>query len=205
MLHPDGLEVVVKSVTTGNQYHEYERAGDTDADNEKMVRYIEAVSDERFMIEVRIKPTFLYYSAEGISISTRIDGGVVRRKNFMYKRCRDMKEIQQVFEKNHTSAKVGGQWAKIGFAFGELQFGTYTCLHAIVFKGWLTLLADDDLTADTTLLKRQGSRLGNIQITVQRGYYKRRTTPKKLSSECAATEAASPRLLKDSKISHATK
>lgn len=205
MLHPDGIEVVIKSVAAKTRYQEYEKAENADADNDKVVRYIEAANDERFMIEVRIKPTFLYYSAEGIKISTYIDGGVVNCWNFMSKPSRDLKGIEQILEKVHVSAKVGGQWAKTGFAFGELRFGTYTCSHTIVFKSWLTLLADDNLSADTKSLKRQRSKLGNIRITVQRGYRERRTTPIEWSSRCAATETASPRLLKDSKISHAIK
>lgn len=205
MLHPDGLEVVIRSVAAGNQYREYERAGDTDADNEKIVRYIEAVDDQQFMIQVNIKPYFLYFMADGVRITVEIDGGVVRDWEFISKPSVGKRKTDRVFIKAHGCERhVSGLWEKVEFIFAKLQIGTIQASTKLGSNANICF-PDNHSSADAALMERLEPQIGKIVVTIQRGYCGTRSCATRKQSGRVASGAASSKFINDTKISHATK
>jgi hypothetical protein len=80
MLHPDGFEVYIKCLDRDEIYTEYTKPGDNEIPDSKIIeKYIEVSSGERYAIVVAIKGHYDFQDAEGISISTLIDDGVMNQ------------------------------------------------------------------------------------------------------------------------------
>lgn len=86
-------------------------------------KFIGAITDLTYHIEVNLKPSFQLYAADGIWIGIKIDGGVVSQGR-EYSR-RDIKEKWRTgspFLDTDVEFRQGSIWRKSTFSFGSLTW-----------------------------------------------------------------------------------
>jgi len=120
MLHPDGVEVYIKSLDSQQPFKEYVNPGLKDS-SKKMERFIDVEGGERFSIVVRTTESFNFFQADGLKIGFNIDRRAVSVWQFRDKL--DMKT--KVFEKVQAVQNIDGRLMKAGFSFGHLILGLF--------------------------------------------------------------------------------
>lgn len=126
------IEVRVVSSSDGRQFVEYENPKPITSTNNQWwqsEKFIEAITDAAYHIEVYIQPNFKLHGADGIKIGLKIDGGDVVGHSKYYDR-------ESVVQKQRTGLPViddrvrihqasgqGPRWHKSKYSFGSLKIG----------------------------------------------------------------------------------
>jgi len=76
MLHSDGIEVYIKSLTRYEPCIEYVSPHKPEPSNSKSVeRYIEIIPDEQFAINVKVTENFNFRGQRGVLVNYLVDDG----------------------------------------------------------------------------------------------------------------------------------
>lgn len=122
MLHPDGIEVYIKSLDRDLPYVEYMKPGDSEeAGSKRVKRYIEVAPGERFSVVVEIKKGFDCRGQPHIQSWLYIDDGAVNTCAITRSDLLKSKNFTETFDQSRHH--VGEKWVMAGFSFAELGLG----------------------------------------------------------------------------------
>lgn len=125
MVTNEDIEVHIVSTSDGHRLVEYDNPkANASSDKHSSEKFIEAITGLTFRIEVKVKPSFQLYAADGIQIGLRIDGEVVRHST--YRRWDQVEKMQRTgkpFIDSSASFLDGLVWRKITYSFGSLKIG----------------------------------------------------------------------------------
>ncbi|KAL8724998.1 MAG: hypothetical protein Q9181_006578 [Wetmoreana brouardii] len=145
------VDVCVVSKATMQPIPEYYKPGLTVDDLRHSTEwYIEAKPGTDFQVQVFIKPGFEFWSAWGIEVGIKIDGGVVEYGLRFSKQSVEAMQLSKkpiVFDSVlHSETR---QHLSIGFQFGSLSI-------------------DEDIDVTQTVLDSQAANLGVIQVSINK-------------------------------------
>jgi hypothetical protein len=128
MLHPDGIEVCIKSLARYEPYVEYVEPHNSESSNSKSVeRYIEIIPGEHFAINVKVTENFDFRGQRGAWVHYLIDGGT--SVGNMYRNLKRFK-IHPVVEISEGAHMVEGAQILAGFCFAQWECGkNYSYCH----------------------------------------------------------------------------
>lgn len=119
------VEVHIVSSSDGHELVEFDNPkAVASTDNYWSERFIEATTYQAYHIEVKLKPSFKLYAADGIRITFYIDGGTIRNSIFY--------DRNSVEKKQKTGSPIicstaifrgGAVWHQATFSFGSLEIG----------------------------------------------------------------------------------
>lgn len=125
MVRIKDVEVHIVSSSDGRQIVEFDSPNAiTSTGNNSSERFIEAITDQAYHVEVKLKPSFKLYTADGIKIKLYIDGGTV--DGFRYYDRNSVEEKQRTgspFIHSTASFREGALWHRTKFSFGSLKIG----------------------------------------------------------------------------------
>ncbi|QDS76762.1 hypothetical protein FKW77_001748 [Venturia effusa] len=149
MLHPDGLEVYIKSLDRDEPYVEYTKPDNSEvADSKSKERYIEVVPGERFSVVIKIKKDFDCHDQPWIRSGVFIDNGTVNTES---NRRTDFAKISDLtLEISNSYQCIEGKWFVAGSSFAELTL-------------------DEDLVHEDSTLSSLEETLGRIRVVIALG------------------------------------
>lgn len=119
------VEVHIVSSSDGRELVEFDNPkAIASTDNYLSERFIEAITYQAYHIEVKLKPSFKLYAADGIKINLYVDGGTVNQSQFY--------DRDSVEKKQKTGSPIiystaifreGAVWHQVTFSFGSLEIG----------------------------------------------------------------------------------
>jgi hypothetical protein len=130
MLHPDGIEVYVKSVDKEEAYKEYEKEENNETENQKhMIRYIEAVPGETYEIVLKLHPKFRLYQryelhgGSGLHMQCSIDK--LRQCRFLDESYLSAMVNRRSYTRSTVHRKIGAEWRTMALSFADLTLGVW--------------------------------------------------------------------------------
>lgn len=125
MVTNDHIEVHIVASSDGRQLAEYDDPkASASSDRHLLERFIEATTGLIYRIEVKVKPEFELFAADGISFNLNIDGEVVNQSVY-YGRV-EVEKRQRTgspFIDSWAMLLEGSLWRKLTYTFGSLKIG----------------------------------------------------------------------------------
>lgn len=126
MIHSDGIQVVIRSVTRGTKYKEYEvpsgKSPMPDPKGQWMQRYIQVEPGEKYAITVRTLPNLQATGKPYLVCTWQVDDAREwKRRNALHEGrygCR-----WEAFDVKSTVYQTGNRWFRTALEFGSLQVG----------------------------------------------------------------------------------
>lgn len=123
-----GVQVRIVSSSDGRDFVEYDNPkATTSSDDHSSEKFIEAITDRTYHIEVNVLPSFKLYTADGIKIGLRIDGTAVDK--YRYHKRDEVEKKQKTgapFIDSWVNFREGSTWRRTKYSFGPLKIGK-TC------------------------------------------------------------------------------
>ena len=163
-----GIEVVVRQFESHTPYQEYKatRASPLYVPR-KNVRFIEAVTNERFEIGVIVPNTFRFGYYPHLQIAYDIDGGVAQFYNYIDKADKQAgRPMTDCLD--HAHRYIDGKWEEVGYTFGQTVFGKCSCRRRVdVHPNRERTDSDNELSRDEENMER--SKRGKVNVTLRLG------------------------------------
>ncbi|OCL13932.1 hypothetical protein AOQ84DRAFT_371753 [Glonium stellatum] len=188
MIHPDGIEVFLKSVARDDAYHEYQLpTPGASSKNEFSECYIEAVEGEEFAVVIKLHPHFKSYHAHSLNVGVHIDNwgriGALHEISSWNDNGTESKVVEVMSE---TLCRIGDTWAKVKLAFGKLDI-------------------DDESFLDNETLENEAERVGTIAVDICRVRREKESTPATPLLLRSVEGVAAKQLVKGRGITHSAK
>ncbi|KAK5122858.1 hypothetical protein LTR85_003773 [Meristemomyces frigidus] len=172
-----GVEVRIRPFGSRDPYQEYKAKSTSPLyAGDRNEAFIEAVDNERYVVEVIVHPLFQWKKARHLSIRYKFDGGIISRWVTLEK----PKDAERLIDRALTFIDyVGGVHRECGFTFGPVRM--------VDTSSFLTQDEEDD----------EISRRGEILVFVQRDRAKKYKWTKKETHERLASEPRETLLLSE--------
>lgn len=116
-----GIEILIKPHGSKDSYHEYKAPTTSKLFAQgRNECFIEAVADERYIIEVIVHPLFQWQKAKHLLVSYQLDGGIVQ-KNVVLDKPHKPQSVVNELKSFH--AYVDGSYGKYSLTFGAVNMG----------------------------------------------------------------------------------
>lgn len=119
------IEVHIVSSSDGRELVEFDDPNDiTSQDSYVSKKFIEAITDLTYHIEVHLKPGFKLYGASGIKIGLTIDGGVVSQSVYYGRLSVEQNQRSgSAFVNSTVLFRERAIWRRSTYSFGSLKIG----------------------------------------------------------------------------------
>ncbi|KAI9695581.1 MAG: hypothetical protein M1836_006421 [Candelina mexicana] len=204
----NGVEVHIRSEHKNlDEYDDPE--GSQQADPRVVTKYIEAVTNAKFTIAARLRPSFSFGASDGVRIEFRFDGVgswwgcFIAKKGYVYKRSGH--DYKCSFLPRFCT--VTKQYRKSGFTFGAIKLSNEAPPFVTTSPTNVGMSLDEE-SSPSSKPPESLSSLGTIEVRVRRAHIKKRLTPTSVSISERDDEGVSEvpeKLLKGRAISNTVK
>lgn len=172
----DKIEVYLERCSDGARYNEFTALpGTPKYTGDPNEKYIEATTDERFRIVVKLRRGFDFMGSPMVRVEYFVDQG-----NFIWETLSRYKSpFALPSDQSHRDASlemiqqfIDGQYMDCGLTFGELKTGWYPLILNWPYR--LTLGKDEDIVLDDHSIAEEADRQGRIVVKLRRGHFANR-------------------------------